>query len=158
MVEVRKKHAGASSLYLRALFVRDTAGEKVYPDEVQEVLDDGLDAFETVADDGSSREVGTIICGLYNDIAQGNFATANHQIQLAQTTQSGASTSVYGKTETDDEDDDDEGDDEEGVAPTAGGMESAAMDEDHEMAAPVGPVVDEDGFTMVTSKKKGGRR
>ena len=36
--------------------------------------------------------------------------------------------------------------------------ESAAMDEDHEMAAPVGPVVDEDGFTMVTSKKKGGRR
>jgi len=107
-----------------------------------------------VADDGSSREVGNLICGLYNDIAQGNYTSANHHIHLAQTTQGGVTASVYGKTETDEEDDEES--DDEGAAPSAGGMEG--MDDDEEMAPPARPepIVDEDGFTMV--QKKGGRR
>merc|ERR1711934_962525 len=44
------------------------AGKKVYADEIQEVLDSALNEdFETVPDDGSTKEVANHLITLYND-------------------------------------------------------------------------------------------
>jgi len=125
-------------------------GERVYIDEIQDMLEAGLDEyFETIADDGSAKEVGQTIISLYSDISVGNFANAEAIVRAAQSTQGGAAASMAGKTQLgdDEEDDDEEGGDDGDEEMGGMAMEPRPKTE---------PTVDEDGFTMVT--KKGNRR
>mmetsp|Transcript_12542 Transcript_12542/g.41043 ORF Transcript_12542/g.41043 Transcript_12542/m.41043 type:complete len:178 (+) Transcript_12542:58-591(+) len=139
-------NANALLASLLALLLRD---KKVFVDEVEDLLFDALEGkFNALAEDGSVEEVATLLLKLRAECAAGNFATAQDIISKAAAQgQQGAAPSASIDQTADDVSDDDLNDDsdEEMV-----GVSALSRREE--------PVVDEDGFQVVASQRKGRSR
>jgi pre-rRNA-processing protein TSR2 len=132
----------------------------VYRDEVEDLLEAAMvDDFNVEAEDESCRQVAELLCALHAEAKAGSTVSA--QAVLART--AGKRTWVHAalpprqRTGESSSDDDCSSDDEEGGG---GGGGSSAMDAEEAPRAPrPEPVVDEDGFTMVSKNTRSrGRR
>eukprot|EP00197_Chlamydomonas_leiostraca_P013052 CAMPEP_0202867836 /NCGR_PEP_ID=MMETSP1391-20130828/9650_1 /ASSEMBLY_ACC=CAM_ASM_000867 /TAXON_ID=1034604 /ORGANISM="Chlamydomonas leiostraca, Strain SAG 11-49" /LENGTH=216 /DNA_ID=CAMNT_0049547913 /DNA_START=16 /DNA_END=666 /DNA_ORIENTATION=- len=138
-----------------------------YADDLEEELDDALlHDFNVEAEDNSPGELSKALVSLYQECMQGNFNTV-HQLQAAAAAAAAASGAAKSKRQVVDRDGTIMGED--------SGNEDSSSDEgdddmDEDMAGPSGmqqqqpkepegPIVDEDGFTLVQKAGKGkGRR
>eukprot|EP00613_Pedinella_sp_CCMP2098_P067213 CAMPEP_0171968816 /NCGR_PEP_ID=MMETSP0993-20121228/205396_1 /TAXON_ID=483369 /ORGANISM="non described non described, Strain CCMP2098" /LENGTH=255 /DNA_ID=CAMNT_0012618615 /DNA_START=27 /DNA_END=794 /DNA_ORIENTATION=+ len=106
------------------------------PSELEEILSDFInDHFHVIAEDGSPREVATIICRMYQQCATGDLSTATHVLSLplpgapvAETCQAAPEPEEIDgdMSDEDDDNDDDENEDGESAGGT-GGVGSAAV-------------------------------
>jgi pre-rRNA-processing protein TSR2 len=137
----------------------------VHRDEVEDLLDMALlDDFNIEAEDNSPRDVAELLVRLHAEAKAGSTATADALLLRA----SGKGLTWVecpppAKVHDDSSDDDDEGEEgEEGAAtPRDGGRPSAMNAEDISDGAGSSkptPVVDEDGFTTVPTRRRGGKR
>mmetsp|Transcript_19436 Transcript_19436/g.27124 ORF Transcript_19436/g.27124 Transcript_19436/m.27124 type:complete len:196 (+) Transcript_19436:65-652(+) len=134
---------------------------KVYPDELIELFYDWfLQDFNTDPQDGSVEQVSRLLVDLFNKIAADDLSLLN--TVLSQKAPKGAEQSI-GRDETQevdaepDDDDDDEDEEDEQSEPM-----DTEMDVDNQsntsrqsnQSTPKTPVVDEDGWEVVTRKGK----
>lgn len=135
------------------------ASPKVYVDEIEEMLDLALiDDFNIHAEDESPKQVATLLVQLHTEAVAGGEAMASTLIDRFRT--AGKSTWVQAappprRRKDDSSDDEDCGSDGEDVPP-GGAMETVVEETEEERAARLAPVVDEDGFQAVPTRR--GRR
>ncbi|EFJ43017.1 hypothetical protein VOLCADRAFT_96752 [Volvox carteri f. nagariensis] len=140
-----------------------------YVDELEENLDDAiLQDFNLEAEDGSPHQVADALVKLHNELVAGSttyleqlrsMGAAGTQRSKRQVVDLDGTVVAEGDAgmETSDEEDEDEDEDDEMEAEGAGGQQAPrAMP--LEPPVPRGPVVDEDGFTMVQGKGRRGKR
>ena len=127
-----------------------------------EFLEDVLEQdFQTICEDGSPGEVGELLCTLYRECGEGDFTRVTNILnaervrlgqnvmQHSQGLDTGTGDAILpGDVESDD-----------GMEMEME-MEMGGIQEEEEMgmgmaipSAPVGPIIDEDGFQTVTKKK-----
>jgi pre-rRNA-processing protein TSR2 len=138
--------------------------KRLYKDDIQLFLEDVLEQdFQTICEDGSPGEVGELLCTLYRECGEGDFVrvtnilnaervrAGQNVMQHSQGLDTGTGDAILpGDVESDD-----------GMEME---MEMGGIQEEEEMgmgmaipSAPVGPIIDEDGFQTVTKKKGKGR-
>jgi len=126
-------------------------GECVYADELQDFFEGFFDEkFNTTVDDGSIKQVSELLLKIHKESMNGKFAAVESLV--GQTT--GASSQSIRQNDSDEEfsdeddgdDDNDEGDDEE--------KEDEEMDDALPPTDPREKKVDEDGFELVTNRRR----
>jgi pre-rRNA-processing protein TSR2 len=136
----------------------------VHRDELEDLLDLALlDDFNIETEDSSPREVAELLVRLHAEAKAGGTTTADALLLRA----AGKGSSWVevppppkAHDESSDDDDDCDDDDGDGSTPRAGGPSAMEAEDvsDADGGASKAPVVDEDGFTMVATRKRGGRR
>lgn len=128
-----------------------------YADELEALLDDAmLNDFNVEAEDGSPLQVAQSLVAVYHECFQGNYATVQRMQAQAAVGASRSQRAVVPRGEGDEEEDSSsdeggEGEDEDEE------MEDAEAAGPSHPPQPVGPVVDEDGFTLVQRPRPGRR-
>ena len=135
----------------------------VHRDELEDLLDLALlDDFNIEAEDESPKEVAMLLCQLHSEAKSGVTTTAELLFARAATKgKSWVEVPPPPRAKTDDSSDDDMGSgDEDGGGGGGGGGSSSAMDAEMsgEPREPAPPVVDEDGFQMVSPRRGRGRK
>ncbi|KNE59136.1 hypothetical protein AMAG_03472 [Allomyces macrogynus ATCC 38327] len=140
-----------------------TDGHKLEVDDIAAVVEDIMnEEFKVLLEDNSGYEIAKSLFSLCKECASGDFTRVENLRRQFPNTRLPSQTAV----ESDDENDVGEDADAE-VKPEGSEIKNEprtddAMDVDQTAAAepeaPRGPVVDEDGFTLVAKKGKGRRR
>lgn len=118
------------------------------------LLDMMLDEYEVEVDDGSAAEVSSMVIEIYRQCADGDFKVVTEMYQKYEQKEEQKKKGLVKPNvvkpqaqEGDDDDDDEEWEDDDSEPTTF----------DNQPVENQGPIVDEDGFELVQSKKKGGR-
>eukprot|EP01116_Phalansterium_solitarium_P011805 TRINITY_DN275_c0_g2_i1.p1 TRINITY_DN275_c0_g2~~TRINITY_DN275_c0_g2_i1.p1 ORF type:complete len:194 (+),score=40.94 TRINITY_DN275_c0_g2_i1:64-645(+) len=126
------------------------SGERVYADELEDVLFDSIENdFNTTAEDGSVEQVARQLTTIWHKASQGDL-TMLHST-LAANPQKGSLASVHKHDPADDDSDEDDSSDDED-APSPAPAQPDTMD-----VEPT-PTVDPDGWETVPSRRGGKRR
>lgn len=132
-----------------------------YADELEEELDDALlNEFNAQIEDGSSAELAKTLVTVYNEFLEGNLSALD-KLRAAAAAAPAAAAAAKSKKQVVDRDGAVMADGEDNSSGSdSDGEGSDAMDEDKPSRADAGPrrlppVVDEDGFTMVQTRRTG---
>ena len=125
---------------------------KVHADEVEDFLDQSLvDEFNVEAEDGSPQQVAQLLVTIHREAQNGTSATADELIKRAGDTRTWVDVAPPRAACNDESSDDDD------VVDASDGEDVVSMD-DVEPAGDVVPILDEDGFQMVTRSGRSRRR
>lgn len=147
----REKALGLLNRLVDGLISAAERGANVYVDEIEQIIEVTLiDEFNEVAEDDSPRQVAEVLCTLYREAREGSSATADMLLQRVGTKFNSSWVVVPPPPKAEGDSSDDEDADDDAMCGSSGmDVEGGGMLEQPKAA----PVVDEDGFQMVPTRR-----
>ncbi|XP_050211062.1 uncharacterized protein LOC126661279 [Mercurialis annua] len=162
---VENEWAGKGSLHLADQLRSDVffwftqSKEALYIDDLEEILDRGMETLNVGVEDGSVEEVAEKLMIMHEECLEGNYHSIEKLRQAGPTT--GAHQHI--RQANDDDDDDDEDDDEDNENSMGDNTSNMIVDAPNHVGMQINEssrqeAQGEDGWEVVSSKKNRGRR